>query len=52
MLEMENIPSAIVRMDDGELRKLTTEEEVRLFIKNFSFYSTNPSVRSDEAEKE
>lgn len=38
MLVIEQIPSAIVHMDDGTTKKLTTEEDVRAFIKNFSFY--------------
>ncbi|MDD5198097.1 MAG: hypothetical protein PHN60_04545 [Candidatus Gracilibacteria bacterium] len=37
-VEMDVIPSVLVKMNDGTIRKITTEEEIRAFIKNFSFY--------------
>lgn len=37
-LEIDSIPSVIVKMNDGTIKKITPEEEVRTFIKNFSFY--------------
>jgi hypothetical protein len=37
-LEIEKIPSAIIKMNDGTIRNITNEEEIRTFIKNLSFY--------------
>ncbi|HBB27089.1 TPA: hypothetical protein DCZ36_01155 [Candidatus Gracilibacteria bacterium] len=37
-LKIDIIPSAIVKMSDGTIKSITTEEEIRTFIKNFSFY--------------
>lgn len=37
-LEIEKIPSAIIKMNDGTIRKITSEEEIRTFMKNLSFY--------------
>lgn len=39
-LEIDTIPSVILKMNDGTIRKITTEEEIRTLIKNFSFYDT------------
>lgn len=49
MLEIDRIPSVIVRMDDGAIRKITAEEDIRAFIKNFSFYDKK---KGDESVKE
>ncbi len=38
ILEIEKIPSAIIKMNDGTIRKITNEEEIRTFMKNLSFY--------------
>lgn len=38
-LEIESIPSVLVKMNDGTIQKIETEENVRAFIKDFSFYS-------------
>ena len=37
-LEIEKIPSAIIKMNDGTIRKISNEEEIRTFMKNLSFY--------------
>lgn len=40
-LEIEVIPSIIIKMGDGTIRKITTDEEIRMLIKNFSFYGND-----------
>lgn len=37
-LGMESIPSVIIKMNDGTIKKITREEEIRTCIKDFSFY--------------
>ncbi|MDD5377241.1 MAG: hypothetical protein PHH16_03930 [Candidatus Gracilibacteria bacterium] len=40
-LEIDTIPSVIMKMSDGTIQKIDTEEEIRTLIKNFSFYGTD-----------
>lgn len=35
---IETVPSVVVKMNDGEIKKITTDSEIRTFIKSFSFY--------------
>lgn len=37
-MEIDSVPLVIVKMNDGTMKKITTEEEIRTFIKDFSFY--------------
>lgn len=37
-LEIDTIPFVIVKMNDETIKKITVDEEIRAFIKNFSFY--------------
>jgi hypothetical protein len=37
-LEIDTIPSVMVKMNDGTIKKITDDTEIRAFIKNFSFY--------------
>lgn len=52
MLGIDKIPSVIVHMDDGTVRKLTTDEDIRAFIKNFSFYDKKKSGENNEDTQE
>lgn len=47
---IEHIPSVLVKMDDGSIRKMVKEEEVRTFIKNLSFYEKWESEPMDNAQ--
>lgn len=38
-LEITQIPSALVKMSDGTIKKLEKEEEIRVLIRDFTFYS-------------
>lgn len=38
-LGIDSIPSAIIKMNDGTIRKIINEEEIRTFMKTFSFYT-------------
>lgn len=38
-MQIEATPGALVKMNDGTIQNLNNEEEVRAFIKDFSFYS-------------
>lgn len=40
-MEIDVIPSVIMKMNGGTIQKITTEEEIRTLIKNFSFYGKN-----------
>lgn len=37
-LKVDVIPAVVVKMNDGTIKQITTDEEIRLFIRNFSFY--------------
>ncbi len=54
-LEIEKIPSVLIKMSDGTIKNITEESEIRTLIKNFSFYeqenkSTETPVKNEPIE--
>lgn len=42
-MEITEIPSVLVKMNGGEVQKITKAEEMKDFMKNFTFYQTTKS---------
>lgn len=38
-LNITHIPSVFMKTNDGTIKKITVEDDIRAFIKNFSLYS-------------